>query len=341
MSEMTRMFVEAAQAPDVVLRQLATNAVGIRQLGAALRRFAPRAVVTCARGSSDHAATFAKYVIEAHAQVLTSSASPSVSSIYDAMPDLEGVLFLAISQSGRSPDLLAATERAKSCRALVVVLCNDPDAPLSALADHVVPLCAGAESSVAATKSYIASLSAIVDLVASWTGERKLREALVQAPEQLAAAWQLDWSAGLRHLQDAAGLFVIGRGFGLGIAQEAALKLKETCALHAEAFSAAEVQHGPMALVRAGFRALMFSQSDDTREGMQALAKTFIEKGATVLLAGARASGAVTLPTLPSHPVIEPLLTIQSFYRMANALALARRCDPDAPPHLRKVTETV
>jgi len=335
------MFVEAAQAPEVVRRQLTANAVASRQLGAVLRRLAPRAVVTCARGSSDHAATFAKYVIEAYAKVLTSSASPSVSSIYDAAPDLEGVLFLAISQSGRSPDLLAATERAKSSGALVVVLSNDVNAPLAALADHAIPLHAGPEASVAATKSYVASLCAIVDLVASWTGERALRDALVQVPDQLAAAWQLDWSIGVRTLRDASGLFVIGRGFGLGAAQEAALKLKETCALHAEAFSAAEVQHGPMALVRVGFCALMFSQGDDTREGMLALARTFGERGAQVLLAGARTSTACALPTLVTHPVIEPILMIQSFYRMANALAIARGSNPDTPPHLRKVTETV
>jgi len=334
------MFIEAAQAGAVVRAQLTENAMAIRQLGAVLRRMSPRAVVTCARGSSDHAATFAKYVIEAHAKILTSSAAPSVSSIYAAHPDFDGVVFLAISQSGRSPDLLAAAQHAKAAGALVVVMSNSPDSPLAQLAHHSIALCAGPEASIAATKSYIASLSALVDLVASWTGDRELRDALVQTPEHLEEAWQLDWGAGVRHLQDATGLFVIGRGFGLGVAQEAALKFKETCALHAEAFSAAEVQHGPMALVRSGFCALMFSQSDETRDGMQQLATTFTGRGARVLLAGAPAAGAVVLPTLVAHPVIEPLLMIQSFYRMANALSLARGCNPDSPPHLNKVTET-
>jgi glucosamine--fructose-6-phosphate aminotransferase (isomerizing) len=142
-------------------------------------------------------------------------------------------------------------------------------------------------------------------------------------------------------LRGAVNLFVVARGYGLGVAQEAALKLKETCGLHAEAFSSAEVKHGPMALVREGFPVLMFTQRDDTRAGIEELATEFASRGARVLLAGAEAPGAVSLPTVSANPVIEPLLAIQSFYGMANALALARGLDPDRPPHLNKVTETV
>jgi glucosamine--fructose-6-phosphate aminotransferase (isomerizing) len=136
-------------------------------------------------------------------------------------------------------------------------------------------------------------------------------------------------------------LFVVGRGFGLGIAQEAALKLKETCGLHAEAFSAAEIQHGPMALVKQGFPVLAFSQSDETRDSIESIAREFSDRGANVLLAGGHASGAIRLPVVAADPVIEPMLMILSFYRMAEALARARGFDPDVPPHLRKVTETV
>ena len=337
----TRMSLEAAQAPAVVARQLESNAARMHSLGAMLRELAPRAVVTCARGSSDHAATFAKYVIESRTKVLTSSAAPSLSSLYDAKPDLRGVLFLAISQSGRSPDLLAAAAQAKSCAACVVALCNSEDSPLAEMADRLIPLYAGVESSVAATKSYIASLSAIVHLVASWTEDRELRSALASAPDQLQEARTLDWSEALGPLKRSQNLFVVGRGFGLGIAQEAALKFKETCGLHAEAFSAAEVKHGPMALVGAGFPVLMFAQSDETRAGIESLAREFVGRGADVLLAGARVEGATQLPTIDAHPVIEPLLTIQSFYRMASELSIARGFNPDAPPHLNKVTETL
>ena len=335
------MYQEAVQAPLAVNAQLAQNASQLRELGARLRAEPPRAVVTCARGSSDHAATYARYLIEAHTHVLTSSAAPSVSSVYEAQSDLEGTLFIAISQSGKSPDLLAATRNAKDSGALTVALCNTTDSPLMQLVDVAVPLHAGPERSVAATKSYIASLSCIAQLLANWVEDRRLLATLPQVPEMLARAWECDWTRAVETLRGAVNLFVVARGFGLGIAQEAALKLKETCGLHAEAFSSAEVKHGPMALVRAGFPVLMFTQRDETRVGIQELSAEFAARGARVLIAGAEAAGAISLPAIASHPVIEPLLTIQSFYRMANELALARGLDPDRPPHLNKVTETV
>jgi glucosamine--fructose-6-phosphate aminotransferase (isomerizing) len=272
---------------------------------------------------------------------LTSSAAPSLSSLYDASTDLRDTLFIVISQSGKSPDLLAATDNARARGALTVALCNTPDSPLMQLVDVAVSLHAGRESSVAATKSYIASLSCIAQLVASWTQDMELSASLARLPAQLAHAWECDWTPALASLTDAVNLFVVARGFGLAAAQEAALKLKETCGLHAEAFSSAEVKHGPMALVRAGFPVLMFSQDDETRAGIEQLAAEFAGRGAKVMLAGARARGVTSLPALVAHPVIEPVLLIQSFYRLANDLSLARGLDPDSPPHLAKVTETV
>src|SRR5688572_12245096 len=335
------MFQEAAQAAGVVRTQLERNAMALAALGARLRLAPPRAVVTCARGSSDHAATYAKYLIESHTHVLTSSAAPSVSSIYESQADLEGVLFIAISQSGMSPDLLTATRDAREGGAITVALCNSPEAPLMRLVDVAVPLHAGPETSVAATKSYIASLSCIAQLLAHWTQDRKLLAALPQLPELLQRAWKCDWAPAVDALRGAVNLFVVARGYGLGVAQEAALKLKETCGLHAEAFSSAEVKHGPMALVRTGFPVLAFSQNDETREGVEALARELSSVGADVMVAGPEVPGTVALPTLCADPAIEPLLMIQSFYRLANALAVSRGLDPDRPPHLRKVTETV
>src|SRR5690606_30198097 len=158
----SRMIVEAAQAPSVVRSQLENNAASVRHIGTLLREMNPRAVVTCARGSSDHAATFAKYLIESHTKLLTTSFSPSMSSLYHAQTDMRGVIFLVISQSGKSPDLLACAENAKRHGAYVIALCNSPDSPLASLAHHTIALNAGPETSVAATKSYIASLSAVV-----------------------------------------------------------------------------------------------------------------------------------------------------------------------------------
>jgi glutamine---fructose-6-phosphate transaminase (isomerizing) len=335
------MFSEAAQAPAVVRAQLTANAARAARLAERLRRSPPRAVVTCARGSSDHAATFARYLIETRLGLLTSSAAPSVSSVYEAAPDLSGALLLTISQSGASPDILTVVRRARAAGAHIVALVNAEHSPLAQLADELLPLHAGTERSVAATKSYIASLSAIVQLVAEWAGDAPLAAALQQAPEALARAWHFDWSAAVARLTPASSLYVIGRGLGLAIAQEAALKFKETCGLHAEAVSAAELRHGPMALVRAGFPLLLFTQNDESRAGVMQLAAELAAQDADVLLAGASLAGTTELPTEEAHPVIEPLLFIESFYRMANGLSLARGHNPDAPPHLNKVTETL
>jgi glucosamine--fructose-6-phosphate aminotransferase (isomerizing) len=337
----TQMYCEAEQAPEVVRQQLVANAERLERLGERLRQLAPRAVVTCARGSSDHAATFAKYLIETRLGVLPSSAAPSVTSVYEATPNLAGTVFLAISQSGASPDLLASVRAAKAAGAMAVALVNAESSPLAQSADFTVPLCAGIERSVAATKSYIASLSAIIQLVASWGRDAELLRSLAAAPPLMERAWQQDWTSAVARLRFATDLYVIGRGMGLGIAQEAALKFKETCGLHAEAVSSAEVRHGPMAIIRAGFPVLMFAQNDETLGGIEALATELATRRADVMFAGAKVPRAVTLPTEAADPVLEPMLIVQSFYRMVNALALARGLNPDQPPYLHKVTETV
>ena len=218
---------------------------------------------------------------------------------------------------------------------------NAESSPLAQLADDLIPLGAGPELSVAATKSYIASLAAVVHLVAGWARDEELAAALKSAPPALERAFALDWSAAVTRLTGASNLYVIGRGLGLGIAQEAALKFKETCGLHAEALSAAELRHGPMALVRAHFPLLIFTQDDESRAGVVQLAGELVARGAAVLIAGTEVAHATALPSEKAHPAIEPLLYTQSFYRMANALSLARGRDPDHPPNLSKVTETL
>ena len=334
------MFREAAEAPAAVRRQLALNKARMASLATRLRSFAPRAVVTCGRGSSDHAATYAKYLFETQLGFVTASASPSVGSVYEAKQQLANALYIVISQSGKSPDLLRNAEAAREAGARVVALVNVEDSPLAQLADTVLPLCAGPERSVAATKSYLASLSALLHLVASWSDEQELWDALETAPALMARAWQLDWSPALPLLEGAANLFVIARGVGLAVAQEAALKCKETCGLHAESFSGAEVRHGPQALLGRDFPALLLAQDDETRLGLELLGKELVERGVQVAAAGATVPGAIALPTVGAHPAVAPLLLAQSFYKLANAVAVARGMDPDSPPHLQKVTRT-
>ncbi len=333
----TLMFREAAETAGVVERQYAANHDTLAALAADLRARPPAFIATCARGSSDHAATYAKYLFETQLGFVTASVSPSVGSVYEVKQKLGDALFVAISQSGKSPDLLRNAEAARAAGARVVALVNVADSPLAALADTVIPLHAGAERSVAATKSYLASLAAILQLAAYWKDERPLRQALDDLPLSLRAAWQMDWSPLTDGLQGAHNLFVLGRGLGLAAAQEAALKFKETCGLHAEAYSSAEVKHGPMALVGPGFPVLCFAQPDETEAGTLALAEEFRGRGAQVWVASAR--GELPLVAAP-HSACAPLLAIQSFYRAINALALRRGHNPDVPPHLNKVTET-
>ncbi|MGB6356103.1 MAG: SIS domain-containing protein [Steroidobacteraceae bacterium] len=350
-AESTHMFQEAASSSDAVRAQLRHDAAEIAAIGAQLRRLAPRAVITCARGSSDHAATYAKYLIETRAGVLTASAAPSISSVYGVSQDLRNCLFIALSQSGRSPDLLASVAAAKAAGAMILALCNSPDAPLIAAADWVIELRAGIETSVAATKSYLATLAALLRMVAAWTQDAGLEAAADGLPALMDQSWALDWSAALAPLESAAHLYVVGRGLGLGAAQETALKFKETCGLHAEAFSSAELRHGPYALLGAGFPALLLAQRDATLAGVQALGLELACRGVPVLIAGAepsgapadamRGAGAIILPTVTAAAEIAPILLVQSAYRLIATLALRRGFDPDRPAHLRKITETV
>jgi glucosamine--fructose-6-phosphate aminotransferase (isomerizing) len=199
---------------------------------------------------------------------------------------------------------------------------------------------------VAATKSYLATLAALAGFVAAWTLDAALQQDLETLPALMDAGWSLDWSAALEVLRPAANLFVIGRGLGLGAAQEVALKCKETCGLHAEAFSSAEVRHGPFTLLGPGFPALFLAQNDATRPGLESIAGELAQRGVPVVLAGAAAQpaiggGPILLPTLDVAAALGPILHVQSAYRLIASLAVQRGFDPDHPAHLRKVTETV
>ena len=338
----TRMHREIAESADAIARQLDGNLARVRALADVLRRDPPRLIATGARGSSDNAATFAKYLFETRLGITTTSAAPSVQSIYAAEQDLAHTLFLAISQSGKSPDLLRQAEAAKRAGARVVAMVNVEASPLAALADAVIPLRAGPELSVAATKSFLCSLSAILQLAAEWKDDAGLRDALAGVPAALKEDATMNWQPLVDGLADARSLFVVGRGLGLAAAQEAALKLKETCGIHAEAFSAAEVQHGPMTLVGPGFPVVFFVQDDHAKTSTLEVAATFRARGAHVWTIGAEADGCDALP-LPAtrDSSCAPLVAVHRFYEAVNALAVRRGRDPDAPPHLSKVTETV
>jgi glucosamine--fructose-6-phosphate aminotransferase (isomerizing) len=322
--------IEARDAAAGVRRQIARCAPVLAELAQRLVAEPPPLVVTCARGSSDHAATYGKYVIETTVGNLVASVGPSVATMYRRAPvGISHALFIAVSQSGRSPDLVQLTEAAKRGGALVVGLVNDETSPLAAACDYVLPLCAGEERAVAATKSFLLAGFAFVQLAAAWTRDPALAAAVASAADALDAACDIAWD--LTPLAPAASLYVIGRGVGLGAAQELALKLKETCRMHAEAFSAAEVLHGPVALVDRGFPIVALAQADETAPALRAVIERLAALGAVIH----------EFPTVDVAPVLTPLCQIQSFYLALPALAAARGLDADAPVHLRKVTETL
>jgi glucosamine--fructose-6-phosphate aminotransferase (isomerizing) len=337
------MLREAREAPAAVARLLTANADACRELGARLRKHPPPFAVSSARGSSDTAATFAKYLLEIRLGIVTASVGPSVSSVYAASPNMQGALFLTVSQSGRSPDILRLAEVARAGGALTVAFVNDATSPLADLCEIVLPLNAWPEKSVAATKSVIASLAAVLQFAAHWAGDAHLLEALERLPDDLKRAAHRDWSAAAPLLSGAKGLFVTGRGLGLAVAQEAALKLKETCGNHGEALSAAELQHGPMTLVGPDFPVMVLSQPDETLSSLADLILMLTSRGVPVIAAGpATGEGALTLSTDTGLSAFTtPIALLQSFYPLAEEVARRRGRDPDAPPHLKKVTETL
>jgi glucosamine--fructose-6-phosphate aminotransferase (isomerizing) len=342
-SSESQMLLEAKEAPASVARLIAANADICRELGARLRKARPAFVVSSARGSSDNAASFAKYLLEIRLGMVTASVGPSVRSIYSADLQLKGALFLTISQSGRSPDILRLAEVARAGGAVTVALVNDASSPLAQICETVLPLNAWPERSVAATKSVICSLAAVLQLVAHWADDPELLTALERLPEDLERAAATDWSSATGLLQQARSLFVTGRGIGLAAALEAALKLKEICGIHAEALSAAELKHGPMTLAGADFPVMVMAQRDEALQSIADLVSILRERDVPVAVAGpAEVDCEIALASDPTlSPFTTPIALLQSFYPLVEKVAWARGRDPDAPPHLKKVTETV
>jgi len=335
------MLDEALEAPAAIERLLAQDEAAYVGFGALLRDQPPSALLTVARGSSDHAAHFMAYLIMARMGRLVTSLPMSLITLYQSQIVCDGLVSLAFSQSGQSPDLVAPTRFFSAGGARTAAYVNDPDSPLARAAQWVFPLHAGTEASVAATKSFIAQLVAGARTVAAWQDDMVLQAALAALPGVLARAARTDWTGAVEALHGADRLFVIGRGTGLAIAQEAALKFKETCSIQAEAFSGAEVQHGPMALVEEGYPLLVFAPRGPAQPGLLELAAQMRARGARVLLAAPAGTPHATLTIAESTSIeLDPIAAIQSFYPMVEALARARGFDPDRPRHLAKVTRT-
>ena len=327
------MAAEAKEAPQRIAEQLAANAATVEQVVAQIRKRAPKFVYMVGRGSSDHAGVFAKYLIEVEIGLPVAAAAPSIASVYNKSLQLTDALVLVISQSGRSPDILAQVEMAKRSGAMVVALVNDTSSPLAEQAHYVLPLHVGAEKAVAATKSYLATLSAILQLVAQWSGNAALQQAVLNLPQQLQQAVEAKQQLSSSALEKVVHLVVLGRGLGYAISREIALKLKEVCGIHAEAFSSAEFLHGPVTLVKNQFAIVDVTVEDETLTAHRSQIADVTSRGAAVVQLHHQG--------LNAHPRVLPLLVLQRFYLDVEVVARSRGINPDAPPGLNKVTKTV
>lgn len=338
----THMAREIADTPAAVQRLLDHEGTTLATIGKRLRAAGPPVVVTCARGSSDNAAAYFKYLTEMQLGVPVASMGPSIASVYERPLHLKGAVMVSVSQSGRSPDIVALQAAARRGGAYTVCIVNQGGSPLAAQADAVIALQAGEERSVAATKSCLASAVALAALVAEWADDPALRRAIRALPETLAGALACDWSVARDVLAAAPSAYVIGRGPALPVAAEAALKLKETAMLHAEAFSGAEVMHGPLQLLHDGFPVIAFRQADAAGPAMtSAIARLRAAKGRVFVADTDPADAGGLRVAATGHGALDPLSALLSFYGLAEQVARARGHDPDAPSLLRKVTETI
>ncbi|MBA4352679.1 MAG: aminotransferase, partial [Rhodobacter sp.] len=264
----SHMAREVAEIPQASRRFLSESHDALMAAAVAMRGVDPGLIVTVARGSSDHSATYLKYAVELLAGVPVASVGPSVASVYGRPLRLGGSVCVGISQSGRSPDIVEMMRAAGAGGALSVAITNFADSPMALASAHCLPLQAGVEQSVAATKTFVTSVLAGLALVAEWQEDAALRAAVETLPDAFEAALALDWSALAARMSRAQHGYVLGRGPAFAIANECALKLKETCGLHAEAYSAAEVLHGPSAIVEAQFPVLALAVEDAAQAGV-------------------------------------------------------------------------
>lgn len=329
----TIMAQESRQAPNIIEQQLLDNSPLCIELVEQIKAFDPALVYIVGRGSSDHAGVFAKYLIEVELGLPVSSSAPSVFSVFKQTLKLDNALVLIISQSGGSPDIIEQAKAAKASGAMTVALVNTPNSPLNDIVDAEIPLRAGEEKAIAATKSYMATLSALLQLVAYWKGDETLLKGLLNLPAQLRntinGSTRLDPSfvSSLRHC------VVLGRGFGYAIGREIALKLKEVCGVHAEAFSSAEFLHGPVTLVEKELPVIDIDIADESHHAHNIIIDDIKSRGSK--------TKDITVEANDVHSRCLPLIVLQRFYLDVEQAAKEMGLDPDSPAGLKKVTKTL
>ncbi|HWE62957.1 MAG TPA: SIS domain-containing protein [Chloroflexota bacterium] len=344
---MHTLYREIHQQPAILAAALERERAAVQRLAEALAaRQLPLAMIV-ARGTSDHAAVYGKYLLESLASLPVALAAPSLYTLYKRPPRLDQAFVIAISQSGQSPDLVAVLTEAKRQGALTAALVNERDSPLAATAEHVLWCGSGVERAVAATKSYTAQLFLLAMLVAAITGDERLHAGLAGVPAAVSVALALD-----RRIHDIAveqkemdRCVVLARGYAYATALEVALKIKETSYVVADAYSGADFLHGPIAVIDPGFPALLFAADGPALPGILDLARLLQARRAFTIAVtdDARLAGAVERPLLlptKQQEELAPIVQIVVGQLFAYHLSVAKGYDPDQPRGLRKVTIT-
>ena len=332
------MARETAEIPAAAERLLARSDV-FAPIVERIEQAKPRIIVFCGRGSSGHIGVYLRYLFEARLGLLGSAAAPSVVTAYQRPPEMRNALFVVVSQSGRSPDLVDATQMARKFGALTLAIVNDENSPAAAASELVLPIGAETEHAVAATKTVVLSMIAGAQLVAALARDDDLNDSLRHLPLRLSGALACDWSAWADCAASAPAAFVVGRGYGLGCVREIALKVAEILRVPALGYSAAELRHGPRASISPATPVLVLRQNDQAAATVDDLVRDLDDAGERVFTAG----GAVgTLPWIgDGHPVCDPVLMLIPAYRAIEEAARRRGFDPDNPPYLSKVTRTL
>ncbi len=347
MTEPSHFLREISEQPAVFERLLNEGKDSVDHAAAAIRSFAPEWVLIAARGSSDNAARYGQYLLGAHNRLGVGLAVPSLFTLYGAPPNMGRALVIGISQSGQSPDIVSVLSEAKSQGALTLALTNNPGSPLAAAVSHTIPLLAGEEKAVAATKTYTAELFALAMLSTALSGDSRHQSELVAAPELLrrAIAQNQDLALQAKDFAAAQKFVVLGRGFNYATAFEVALKIKETSYLIAEPYSVADLLHGPVAMIDRDFPVILVAPSGEALRDVPKLLDLLAERGAQVAAISdrdevlARAQARIPLPGgVPEW--LSPLVAVGPGQLWAGALAAAHGQNPDKPRGLSKVTLT-
>jgi glucosamine--fructose-6-phosphate aminotransferase (isomerizing) len=345
----TRMRDEIGEIPAVVDRVLREGAAPQTAAAAAVRAANPAFAVIAARGTSDHAGVYARYLLETQLGLSTGLAAPSVVTLYDARVRWNGAVVIGLSQSGQSPDVSQVLSAAGRTGALTIAVTNDPSSPLAGAADFVLDCHAGVERSVAATKTYVAELAVVASLVGHVSGDGEMRERLEAMPDALrqtlaaGETWLNARGGPLAAFTESDRSVVVSRGHNMATALEIALKLKETTATFAEGYSTADLLHGPMVLAGPGVPALAVRPAGPVGDSLDDVLGSLLLAGSRVWTIGAAPRAVVegSAPLPPGIPEpLTPLCAVVPGQLLAEAVSRGRGLDPDQPVGLSKVTRT-